>query len=137
MPSRLFRLRPATPTRNSRRARLRLVPLEGREVPTVVLNPITDSEIFSDRPLFVPVTPSNTPDGPVTVTAQSGNPNLTVQTVTSGRSVRFDVTGTDNTGTPFSGSITIRLFESEAPLATGNIITLAQQHYYDGKLFHR
>ncbi len=119
------------------RRRLRLEPLESREVPTVTLSPITDTEMFSDRPLFIPVTPSNTPDGPVTVTALSGNSNLKAVTVTGGRSVLLNVTGTDASGAAFSGSITIRLFENEAPLATANIVTLVQDHYYDGKLFHR
>ena len=119
------------------RRRLRLEPLESREVPTVTLSPITDTEMFSDRPLFIPVTPSNTPDGAVTVTALSGNSNLKAVTVTGGRSVLLNVTGTDVNGVAFSGSITIRLFENEAPLATANIVTLVQDHYYDGKLFHR
>ncbi|HEY2786030.1 MAG TPA: peptidylprolyl isomerase [Fimbriiglobus sp.] len=119
------------------RRRLRLEYLEAREVPSVTLNHITDTQIFSDRPLFIPVTPSNTPDGPVSVMTTTGNANLLAQTVTGGRSVRFDVTGTDANGNAFSGSITIRLFEDEAPLATANIVTLVQDHYYDGKLFHR
>src|SRR5262249_38078085 len=104
------------PIRFPARRRLLLEVLEARDVPTVVLNHVTDTEIFPDRPLFIPVVPSNTPDGPVSVTATTGNTNLTAETVTGGRSVRFDVTGTDSAGVAFSGSITIRLFESEAPL---------------------
>ena len=37
----------------------------------------------------------------------------------------------------FTGVLTLRLFESEAPLATSNIITLVKSGYYDGKDFHR
>jgi cyclophilin family peptidyl-prolyl cis-trans isomerase len=119
------------------KVRLRVEPLEVRDVPTVLLNHITDTQLFSDRPLFIPVTPSNTPDGPVSVSVDTGTPNLVAQVVTGGRTLKLDVSGTDSAGVAFTGTITIRLFESEAPLATGNIISLAQQGYYDGKLFHR
>lgn len=48
--------------------RLQLTQLEAREVPTVTIADIPDQSIFTDRPLFLPVTVTNTPAGPVTVT---------------------------------------------------------------------
>lgn len=35
------------------------------------------------------------------------------------------------------GDITVRFFEEEAPKAVENFVTLAQQGYYDGVIFHR
>src|SRR4051812_42521158 len=90
-------LRPTRSRRPARPRRLWVECLEGREVPSVTLNHVTDTEIFPDRPLFIPVTPSNTPGGPVTVTATTGNSKLLAETVTGGRSLKLDVTGTDAT----------------------------------------
>src|SRR5947207_1058992 len=53
------------------------------------------------------------------------------------RSRPITVSGTDSNNVVFTGVLTLRLFESEAPLATSNIITLVKSGYYDGKDFHR
>ena len=62
---------------------------------------------------------------------------MTADVVTGGRSVRFDVSGVDSTNTPFTGSLTVRLFENSAPLATGTIINLVNAGFYNNKIFHR
>jgi cyclophilin family peptidyl-prolyl cis-trans isomerase len=118
-------------------ARLRLTRLEEREVPSVTLADIPNQDIFTDRPLFIPVTVTNTPDGPVTVTTQSNTTGLTAEVLTGGRSIKLNVSGVDNTGAAFTGDLTIRLFENVAPLATGNIISLINQGFYNSKEFHR
>lgn len=120
-----------------RRARLNVTELEAREVPAVTIADITDQQLFTDRPLFIPVTVTNTPSGPVTTTVSSSNSNLTAEVVSSGRSISFDVTGKDNLGANFSGTLTLRLFENVAPQATGTIISLINSDFYDNKLFHR
>lgn len=123
---------PARPAR-----RLRLEPLEGREVPTVSLAPIPDQPTTNNVPQFLPVTVSNTPNGPVTYTVSSDNPAVTPSVVLGGRSLRLSVTGRNPDGTDFSGDLVIRLFEDTAPQATARIIQLANQGFYNGKLFHR
>lgn len=125
------------PSTRKSSARLRLVQLEGREVPTVTLADIPNQDIFTDRPLFVPVTVTNTPDGAVTVTTQTNTAGLTAEVLTGGRSIKLNVSGVDNTGAAFTGDLTIRLFENVAPLATGNIISLINQGFYNSKEFHR
>lgn len=119
------------------RTRLKLTELEAREVPAVTIADITDQQLFTDRPLFIPVTVTNTPVGTVTTTATSSDANLTVEVLTGGRSIRFDVTGKDNLGATFNGTLTLRLFENVAPQATGTIISLINSGFYNNKLFHR
>ena len=138
MPFRSFsRWLSPSPRRTSSAARLRMEVLEGREVPTVNLAGIADTDQPNNKPLFIPVTATNTPNGPVTIVANSDNSSVTTEVVAGGRSVRLDVSGTDKLGVAFTGSLTLRLFEDVAPLATGTIIQLANEGFYDGKLFHR
>jgi len=119
------------------RSRLQLVSLEGREVPSVSLAAIPNQELPTNVPLYLPVTVSNTPSGPVTTTVTSSNPNATAEVVQGGRSVVFTVSGTDASNTPFTGTMTLRLFEDAAPLATAQIVNLVSDGFYVGKLFHR
>lgn len=128
--------RPTMKSRKSSR-RLQLTQLEAREVPTVTIADIPDQSLFTDRPLFLPVTVTNTPAGPVTVTVQSGNANLQAEVVTGGRTLVLNVSGKDAQGQNFTGALTIRLFENVAPLATSTIISLVQSGFYNNKVFHR
>jgi cyclophilin family peptidyl-prolyl cis-trans isomerase len=116
---------------------LRLEFLEGREVPSVTIATISQPTIPDNKPIFIPVNITSTPAGDVTTTVSSDNPNVAATVVTGGESVRFDVTGTDSNGVPFSGSITIRLFTDSAPNAAQRIIDLVNSGYYTGKLFPR
>lgn len=111
--------------------------LEQREVPSVTLAPINEPSIPNDKPIYVPVTVTNTPAGPVTVAATSSRSNLRAEVLTGGQSVRFDVSGTDSNGVPFTGSLTLRLFPDSAPLAAQRIIDLVNSGYYVGKKFPR
>jgi cyclophilin family peptidyl-prolyl cis-trans isomerase len=119
------------------RARLRVTELEAREVPAVTIADITDQSLFTDRSLFLPVTVTNDPIDTVNTTVTSDDINLVAEVVTGGRSIRLTVSGKDSTGADFSGDLTLRLFENVAPLATGNIVSLINSGFYDGKLFHR
>lgn len=120
-----------------RTRRLWVEPLESREVPTVTLIDIPDQGIFFDRPLFIPLTPSNVPTGAVTYTASGTNPDVEVSLLPSGPTWKIEVTGKDNTGTDFSGTMTVRLFSDFAPLSAGQIISNSLNGFYDGKVFHR
>ncbi len=119
------------------RSKLRLDTLEGREVPSVTLAAIPDQELPANAPLYLPVTVSNTPGGPVTTTVTSSNPSATAEVIQGGRSVVFTVSGTEAGGAPFTGTLTLRLFEDAAPLATAQIVNLVGDGFYVGKLIHR
>ncbi|HJZ56841.1 MAG TPA: peptidylprolyl isomerase [Gemmataceae bacterium] len=125
------------PIRRPDPARLRVETLEARDVPSVMLQAIADQAISSDKPIYIPITVTNTPAGAVTTTVSSGNTGLAASVVTGGRSISFTVKGKDSANQDFTGTITIRLFESAAPLATQRIIDLITQGYYNGKTFHR
>ncbi|MBX9579719.1 MAG: peptidylprolyl isomerase [Gemmataceae bacterium] len=124
-------------------ARLRCEQLETREVPAVLLRPLFDpaipdlATISNDKPTYLPVTVTNTPAGAVTTTVSSSNPNLRAEVVAGGRSIRFDVTGTDRDGVAFSGSLTVRLFEDAAPLTAQRLVDLVNSGFYANKVFHR
>src|SRR5262245_18720417 len=102
--------------------RLRVEQLEQREVPTVALSQIPDQGFFTDRPLFIPVTPANVPTGAGTVSASSNNSGVKVEVLSTSPSLRLTVAGKDNTGAAFTGTMTLRLFPDAAPLATGLVI---------------
>ena len=119
------------------RSKLQLVSLEGREVPSVSLAAIPDQELPANAPLYLPVTVSNTPGGPVTTTVTSSNPNAPAEVILGGRSVVFTVSGTAAGGAPFTGNLTMRLFEDAAPLATAQVVNLVNDGFYVGKTIHR
>lgn len=111
--------------------------LESREVLSVTLKSITEPQIPNNEPMYVPVSVTNIPAGAVTTAVTSDNPGITASVVQGGQSVRFDVTGTDSNGVPFSGSITIRLFTDSAPDLAQRVIDLVNSGFYVGKNFPR
>ncbi len=81
-------------------------------------------------PLHVPINAYDPDGGPLTVTVSVENPALLEAVVLSGnRSIRFDMEG--------YGDMVFELFEDRAPTATGRVIELANQGFYDGLIFHR
>ncbi|QDU21045.1 peptidylprolyl isomerase [Urbifossiella limnaea] len=132
---RLFRA--PSPSRNTRCGLTGFEALEAREVPAVTLGTISQPQIPNDVPVFLPVNVTSVPAGAVTTTVSTDNASVQAAVLTGGRSVRFDVSGVDSTGAPFSGSVTIRLFEDVAPLLTQRVIDLINSGYYNGKIFHR
>jgi cyclophilin family peptidyl-prolyl cis-trans isomerase len=128
--------RPICPDRP---ARLAVELLEHREVPSVTLADITDQQIASNKPFFLPVSVITTPtppNGAVTTTVSSNNAGVQAEVVSGGRSVQFDISG--GTGSSaFSGTLTIRLFEDVAPLASQRVVDLINNGFYVGKVFHR
>jgi cyclophilin family peptidyl-prolyl cis-trans isomerase len=111
--------------------------LEAREVPSVTLGTIDQPNIANDKPIYIPVNVTNTPNGSVTTTVSSDNANVTASVVTGGQSIRFDVSGTDSNGVAFTGSITVRLFTDAAPNAAQRLIDLVNSGYFTGKQFPR
>src|SRR5262249_4429052 len=104
------------PIRRPDPARLRVETLEARAAPSVILPATAAQAISSDKPMYIPITVTNAPAGAVTTTVSSGNTGLAASVVTGGRSISFTVKGKDSANQDFTGTITIRLFESAAPL---------------------
>src|SRR5262245_10075373 len=126
-------------TRRRRTTRLGCEELEPRTLLTANLTPIQDFEAPTGKTLLVPLSVVTPPasGSTVTYTVQSNNAAVTAQLVTGGRSLRMNVSGRDSAGNPFTGDLTIRLFEDLSPLATARIISLANSGFYNGLTFHR
>ncbi len=81
-------------------------------------------------PLHIPIDGYDADGGPLTVTVSVQDPSILSGTVLTGnRSLRLDMEG--------YGDMVFELFEQRAPEATGRVIELANDGFYDGLLFHR
>ncbi len=81
-------------------------------------------------PLHIPIDAYDANGGPLTVTVSVEDPSVLSGTVLTGnRSLRLDMEG--------YGDMVFELFEQRAPEATGRVIELADDGFYDGILFHR
>jgi cyclophilin family peptidyl-prolyl cis-trans isomerase len=128
--------RPSSSSRApSNRARLGLETLEGREVPAT-LAPISDISTPAGKFLFLPLTVTNT-SGAVSYTATSGNSQVQTQVITTGTTIKMNVSGTAGDGTSFTGDLTLRLFDSLAPNTVNRIVQLVEDGFYDDVIFHR
>ncbi|GAA4457732.1 Ig-like domain-containing protein [Novipirellula rosea] len=98
------------------------------ETPTFA--PVGNKTVQIGAPLHVPIDAYDPDGGPLTITVSVQNPALLEAVVLSGnRSIRIDMEG--------YGDMVFELFEDRAPTATGRVITLANQNFYDGIQFHR
>ena len=92
--------------------------------------PIEDTTLLSGSPLHVPIDGYDPNGGNLTYTITSDNPDLLSPVlVNEGRTMEIDVQG--------YGSMFFHLFEQRATRATEQIVTLAQDDFYDGLIFHR
>ena len=112
------------------------------------LVPLADVTLFAGAPLNVPLSASDADNEILYFTAESSNPQVTVETFDpfENRTLRIGVQYTGNPSTTaddFSGDMTFQLFEQWAPNTTSRIIDLATsggedgQPFYDGLTFHR
>jgi cyclophilin family peptidyl-prolyl cis-trans isomerase len=132
-------------TRPQPRRTLWVEALEARDVPSVTLRDLPElnpnGRSLTDIPVnvatYYPITNTAAADGAVRYSVSTSSSEVTASVVTGGRSIRLTVTGKDSAGADFTGTMTIRLFEDAAPLATGTIVKLVEDGFYDGKLFHR
>ena len=70
------------------------------------------------------------------VSIKSGRVTGTIATNTN-RSLLLNVSGVDATNGPFTGDMTLQLFEDLTPLTTARIIDLVNSNFYNGLTFHR
>ncbi|QEL18421.1 peptidylprolyl isomerase [Limnoglobus roseus] len=123
--------------RPQQKIRLSAELLEGREVPSVTLSDISNSDFSNNKPLFVPLTNTATVNGTTTYTASSSDANVTVSVLAAGQTLKLDVSGIDKNGAAFTGTLTFRLFADAAPLAVQRIVDLVGQGFYNNKTFFR
>jgi len=91
---------------------------------------VGDQTALIGSPLHLPIDAYDPDGGPLTVSVTVDNPSLLDATVVTGnRSIRIDMKG--------YGDMVFELFEQRAPTATGRVIELAQDDFYDDIIFHR
>ncbi len=113
------------------------VPIPQSEQPT--FETIGNQTVRIGSPLHIPIDAYDPNGGRLTVTVTVDNPALVEATVLTGnRSIRIDMNG--------YGDMVFELFEQRAPVATGRIVELVQDKFYDddpltpafdGIIFHR
>lgn len=133
--SRLF-AQPVTRRRSTLRQALET--LEIRRVLAASISQVPTTQTFTfGSDSYIGVEGQSSTNSAITYTATSSSADIVVETVTTGRSLRLNVSGKDGTNTDFNGDIVLRLFEDKAPATTARIIQLAQSGFYNGLLFHR
>lgn len=91
---------------------------------------VGNQTVLTGSPLHVPINAYSPTGEPLTITVSSADPSLVEASVLTGnRSIRFDLEGYND--------MVFELFEQRAETASGRVIQLAQQGFYDGIIFHR
>ncbi|MEO1527677.1 MAG: peptidylprolyl isomerase [Planctomycetota bacterium] len=91
---------------------------------------VGDLVVRKESPLHVPIDAYDPNGGPLTVSITIENPDLLSARVLEGnRSLRVQMND--------YGEMVFELFEQRAPTATGRLIELAEDGFYDDILFHR
>ena len=121
---------------------LLIEPLEQRYVLSVSLDAITGPDtggtfdVPSGKDLYVPLTGTDTGQT-ISYSASSSDPNVHVSVLTGNPTLSMTVTGTDSSNNPFSGTITMQLFQNLAPNTVSIIENLVNTHFYDNLTFYR
>jgi cyclophilin family peptidyl-prolyl cis-trans isomerase len=119
------------------RTQLRFEALDDRIVPALTFDPLANYTMPGGKDILVPLTATDSDGFSVNFSALSSHPDVTATVLGSGPSLRLTVSGVDGQSNPFTGDIVLRLFPDIAPLAVNQITTLANDGWYNGKLFHR
>ncbi len=112
--------------------------LESRQMLTVTLAGLNDVQVPGGKDVLVPLTGTDSSGLPVQYSFSSSDPNVSLSLVSSGTpSLQLSVTGTDSSGSAYSGVIVIKLFDSLTPKSTARIEQLVNQGFYNGTTFSR
>jgi cyclophilin family peptidyl-prolyl cis-trans isomerase len=111
--------------------------LEGRQMMAVTLGSIHDIQVPGGRSVLVPLTGVDDQGGTISYSF-SAEPGVTLQLVSpNSKSLRLQVSGTDENGVAFTGTLIMRLFEDLAPGTTARIEQLVTANYFNNKPIHR
>src|SRR5579871_4184062 len=91
------------------------------------------------RTFQMPLTASDPGGGPLTFSVVSVKPKMlsTAISPVTNRSLVINISAVDSNNTPFTGDVTIHLFEDLMPKTTSRIIDLVNSNFYNGLLFTR
>lgn len=128
--------RRSTTSRTCRTRRTQFESLEQRCVlsATPTLAPIADLTLYEGAPINLPLDAIYDLEGPLTYTVTCSDPNVEVYVPEGNRSMKITVSAENGT---ITGDMIFELFEQRAPRATSQIISLAEDGFYDGLIFHR
>jgi cyclophilin family peptidyl-prolyl cis-trans isomerase len=105
---------------------------------SVSLGSLNNVQVPGGKSVLVPLTTTNSLTSAVNYTFSSSDPSVQLSLVsTASKSLVLNVTGTDKSGSAFTGTIVMHLFEDLAPATTARIEELVTQGYYNGLVFHR
>ena len=96
---------------------------------TPYIAPIASQTLLVGSPLHVSLDGYDPNGTDLTYSVTSDNPNVTPTLLQGNQSIRFGVDG--------YGDMVFELFEQRVPRATTRMIELANDHFYDGIIFHR
>lgn len=123
--------------RSSTKSRPFLESLEGRQMMTASLAPISDATLYQTMQL--PVALDGGATGSQSYTVTSSNPNIGASVV-KGRFATFTInheSSGPNDPAIVNGQMTFQLFDELTPLTIQRITDLIQQGFYDTKTIHR
>lgn len=123
--------------RSSAKQRPFLEALEGRQMMTASLAPISDATLYQTMQLPVPLEGGS--GAPQQFTVTSSNPDISASVV-QGRFITFTInheSSGPNDPAIVNGQMTFQLFDELTPLTIQRITDLIQQGFYDGKTIHR
>jgi cyclophilin family peptidyl-prolyl cis-trans isomerase len=111
--------------------------LEGRQMMAVTLGSIFDIQVPGGKSVLVPLTGIDDDGGTISYEFSAG-PGVTLQRVSpNSKSLKLEVSGTDENGAAFTGTLILHLFEDLAPGTTARIQELVTNGYYTNKPIHR
>lgn len=91
---------------------LRLEQLETRQMLSVSLGTLADVQVPGGKSVLVPLTATDSLNGPVDYTFSSSDPSVQLSLVSpTSKSLVLNVTGVDSSSNVFSGTIVMHLFE--------------------------
>jgi uncharacterized repeat protein (TIGR01451 family) len=134
--------RESQPSRHARR--LRLENLEARHLLTggLTLSGAASQDITlnAGAPLQLPINAVDTNGDTPSYTVTSSNPAISTLLPTTNPDLLLNIsyTGSGQPSDPsFQGTVIIELFKDRAPNTVDQIVSLTNQHFYDGVIFHR
>ena len=89
---------------------------------SVTLGSLNSIQVPGGKSVLVPLTSVDSHGGPVNYSFSSSNPAVQLSLVSpTSKSIVMNVSGTDSSNVPFTGTIVMHLFEDLAPTTTARI----------------